>query len=86
MIDMVAVIGTKVNSPLELHQSFKDSQKLLKYYYFNPEEPIIYGEPLLAREYSTEEIPEELLEHFAASLRTNDIHTIKGDIRSSCSL
>ncbi|MFD0960000.1 helix-turn-helix domain-containing protein [Paenibacillus chungangensis] len=85
-IDVIAVIGTQVNNPLDFHLSFKDSQVLMKYHYFMPERKVLHGENLLHREHHTEEIPEEALERLATSLRTNDIHEIRTEVNNLISL
>ncbi|MEF2245675.1 helix-turn-helix domain-containing protein [Paenibacillus sp. IITD108] len=85
-IDAVAVIGSPVTDPLMFHRSYKDSLALMKYHYFLPEQRILYGDELLARENSSEEIPEEYVERMASSLRTNDIQIIKKEVSNVLSL
>lgn len=82
MIQMTAAIGTKVDTPLELHVSFAQTQALLKYYFIAPEVGIYYGDSLLQREQCTEEISEEPLKRFAISLRTNNREAIRKEIHS----
>ncbi|SDE55955.1 Response regulator containing CheY-like receiver domain and AraC-type DNA-binding domain [Paenibacillus sp. UNCCL117] len=69
-IKTVAAIGSMVDSPLDLHLSVKEAVALLKYVFFLPGQRIYYGIKLLHREFSEEEMPEEVLERFAASLRS----------------
>lgn len=80
MIHTAAAIGRCVETPSDLHKSFEETRRLLKYQYYLPEEGVYYGDKLLQREYSREQIPEELLNRFAATLRTNKREIIREEI------
>lgn len=67
----VAVGGVR-HDALAVHSSYEEAVVLLKYRYFVPTLNVLYGEALLARETSPEEIGEETLHQFGKLLRSGD--------------
>lgn len=70
-IPMTTIIGQIVDSPLQLHISFRSTQTLLQHRFFMSEQ-IIYGDHIALREHNDEKVPSEVITGFAAALRTQD--------------
>ncbi|MEK3885701.1 AraC family transcriptional regulator [Paenibacillus sp. PL2-23] len=69
MVEATILIGGTVESPLALPDSYKQTEKLSSYLYYLPRVQAVYEVELLRREESKEEMPEELVDSFARSLR-----------------
>ncbi|MBO2945437.1 AraC family transcriptional regulator [Paenibacillus sp. F411] len=70
MVEATVLLGSTVESALALPDSYKQTEKLSSYLYYLPRVQAVYEVELLRREESQEEIPEELVDSFAKSLRS----------------
>lgn len=70
MVEATVLLGSMVESPLALLDSYKHTDKLSGYLFYLPRVQAVYEVELLHREESKEEIPEELVDSFAKSLRS----------------
>ncbi len=77
MIMSSAVLGTWVNSLLDIHKSFEQTKILYKYKYFYPRISLLCDGSLLDRENSTKEIPDTLVNELYEGLNLRNIKKVE---------
>ena len=78
------VIGSYDTDIFKTHASYVSCRKGFEYSYFLPEKNILFYSNIADRENSKETIPDDILEDFKKSLKTNNLEGIKTIIETIC--
>ncbi|WP_162990135.1 AraC family transcriptional regulator [Mesobacillus foraminis] len=79
MLEITAAVGGWKDSPLLLHESFKEVKLLMKYHYFFPAKVILSGSLLLEREGNEEKFVEGI-DMYLKALRSRDIRQVRASL------
>lgn len=74
---LIVSFGGYTDNPLDLYISFQQARSLFHFMYFLPEKKLYYGEDLLLRAESSDEIPETFFQHFKNSLFSRNFESVK---------
>lgn len=80
MVMVTAALGSWVDNILNIHISFRETNTLFKYKFFNPNVTLLMASSLLDRENSSTQMPGNLLDKFSKSLKLRNINKVKESV------